>query len=188
MPKNITPHLVVLSSSGATKDLITILEIQKFMILQFENLEALVSAEEEIKLAIRQVREKDLVNTVEEEFDEPVQSVVEQELDTVTFEESDSYMLQVHYGNETTTTHYERPYVESNQRENRASYQVISEHDGQMLQAAQDIATQVKHGQLTNRPYLDATLDDRKRHIIESIKTTSITLWFEMCEGKITFT
>jgi len=187
MQKNIIPHLVVLSSSGATKDLIRILEIQKFMILQFENLEALISAEEEIKLAIKQVREKDLVNTVEE-IDESVQSVVEQELDTVTFEESDSYALQVHYGNETMTTHYERQYVESDQRENKASYQVYSEHDGQMLQEAQQIATQVKHGELTNRPYLDAVIDERKRHVIQSIKTTSITLWFEMCEGKITFT
>ncbi|GEM_PF-3533670 len=145
------------------------------MILE-KTLEARI--EDEVKTAI-----DSLINKEELEVVTPI---IEQQMDTDTYE-STTYHIDI---GESKTTYQGKTYYElanDDKTVGASMTAVFSEHEHELYQEAQEIATQMKQGNQTNRPFIEAQIDMNVQDKMNSIKVLSFTLWCAMYDGKLVF-
>lgn len=153
------------------------------MILSDEkSLETLVA--DEISIALEAVKESPLTEKLDVESISPV---VEQQMDPESFE-STSYSIDL--PGYSSSSYDSGKYYELVQGENGETSATVSgstDYQHEFLQEAQQLATQIRQGDTTNHPFVEAQVDTNIKYIKDSIKTVSPVIWKLMYEGKLTF-
>lgn len=135
--------------------------------------------EDEVKQAIDA-----LIEDKTEELE--LNPVIEQQMDTDTYE-STTYHINV---GESKTTYEGKTYYElaNNDETIGASMTaVFSEYEHELYQEAREMATQMKQGNQTNHPFIEAQIDMNLQDKKNSVKMLSFTLWCAMYDGKLVF-
>ena len=156
--------------------------IYEMILSDKRNLEAIVS-DNEIEIAIKDLKDKPLTEKVEEL--ETISPVIEQQLDTESYE-STSYSIGTEYNGTSTKAYYERMNVDADETTMTASFS-CSAYEHEFLQQAQEIASNTREGDKNNHPFVEAQIDANIKYVKDSIKTISPVTWKLMYEGKLTF-
>jgi hypothetical protein len=156
------------------------------MILSDEkSLETLVA--DEIAFAQETVTESPLTEKLDKEAIESISPVIEQQIDPESFE-SASYSIDLQ--GYSSSSYDSSKYYDLIQGENGEASATVSgstDYQHEFLQEAQQLATQMKQGDATNHPFVEAQIDTNIKYLKESIKTVSPVIWKLMYEGKLTF-
>ena len=169
------------------------------MVLYFKKtLETIISSENEVKIAIEALREKDiaLIEKVEDSPAEPttedldtLSPVIEQQLDPESYE-STSYSIDVGYGSSTYAgekNYYKLANGDDGKTIGASFTAIMSENEHETLEQGQDIQNKARASDQTNHPWVDVTLDTNVKYIKEQIKLVTPALWMVMYEGKLKF-
>lgn len=163
-------------------------------------LEAIVDSEEEIRIAIEQLREKKqpLVEKVEDqevidkiedqEFIDTISPVIEQQFDTESYERS-SHSINIGYDGKSTRSYYELlTAAEVDEKGTSASLTAVySEHEHETLQEGQVVADKAHEAKNNNKFFIEVFIDSNVKDARDSIKLFSPALWQVMYDGKLTF-
>ncbi len=145
------------------------------------NLEALV-CEENAKVAA------ELEEAIKEVQDADVSPIIEQQFDPESFESTEYSISLPGYSSSSYDAGKYYDMVQGENGETSAAVAGSTDYQHEFLQEAQELVSQIKQGEKTNRPFAEAQFDTNIKYLKESIKTVfSDAIWKLMYEGKLTF-
>jgi len=154
------------------------------MFLTVTSLEERVNADE-ITAAIMGVQDKELEDVVE-----ALAPIVEQETELDAAEHL-SYAIQISEYDSVEFTTSSKSYYDvmdgDDEYVGASATTVVEKYEHELLVTAQEVATNIRQGDATNKAYTFSDFDVREKHAKESIKTFSPAMWQMMYDGKITF-
>lgn len=178
------PHLVYYVNENLNKQFLSV--IPEMILSDGKNLETLVS--DELAEAIETLKGSRLTKKLEAETIESVSSVIEQQIDPESFE-STSYSINL--PGYSSSSYDSSKYYDMIQGENgqtSASMTSSTDYQHEFLQEAQELVANIRQGEKTNRPCVEAQIDTNIKYLKESVKMVfSDAIWKLMYEGKIKF-
>jgi hypothetical protein len=129
-----------------------------------------------------------LTEKLDKEAIESISPVIEQQLDPESFE-SASYSIDLPgYSSSSYDSSKYYDLIQGENGETGATVSSTTDYQHEFLQDAQELVSQIRQGEKTNCPYVEASFDTNIKYLKESIKTVfSDAVWKLMYEGKIIF-
>ena len=175
-------HIVFCVYENLNKQFLSV--ISEMILSDEKNLETLVV--DELEIAI-QAAKSSLAEKLEAETLETISQLIEQQINPESFE-STSYSIDL--PGYSSSSYDASKYYDMLQGEDGKTSALVSgttDYQHEFLQEAQQIASQVRQGDTSNHPFVEAQIDTNIKYIKESIKLVSPALWKLMYEGKIIF-
>ena len=178
--QKLQPHIVFCTYENINKQFLSV--IPEMILSDEKSLETLVAAE--LEAAMETAKESPLAEKLEVESVSPV---VEQQLDPESFE-STSYSIDLPgYSSSSYDSGKYYDLIQGENGETSATVSGSTDYQHEFLQEAQELVSQIKQGDTTNHPFVEAQIDTNIKYLKDSIKTVSPVIWKLMYEGKLTF-